>query len=505
MKKRKYSLVKTFIASAIISGTIFYVGTNKYVLADTKPVNNILFNQEFYDELEYLNNIDSITFNNEELYNIVSSAVGGKLTTENIKEIKSLEITEPLSNTDLSDLKYLTNLRFLTIKNNPIDASYLQYNQQLNSLSFYNCELYSTSKLPNSISYISIDSTIIPDGVLSTPYNISTLVLYNSPISKLDLKNPSNLKRLEIYNNSYISLTDIEQCSNLHTIIINRTSSIKDSYILSILPSLKELYLDEYASIWLDKETLDSLPIDKDTKKQISTSLNIIEDILTKIKDDNLTEEEKINKIIIYLIKNYNYNPYVSEKIGDYQKISYECNIKPISSLTREDGIVCINYSCLFQALANRLGLDANEIQNDIHAWNSINIDGQIKYFDSTSLDSLDNEDIISSIINNGFTNLPYCNMTTLDSNAYNNFQGPVLNYLCSTDIGYFNEPNKDLYSLYYNEFIFRILQYTNTKNGKIELTKIFLLHIILISQIITLTKLLLEKTKNNKTKKLSR
>lgn len=95
--------------------------------------------------------------------------------------------------------------------------------------------------------------------------------------------------------------------------------------------------------------------------------------------------------------------------------------------------------------------------------------------------------------------------MTTLDSNAYNNFQGPVLNYLCSTDIGYFNEPNKDLYSLYYNEFIFRILQYTNTKTGRIRLAMLLILNAIAITQMINLTKLLLEKTKNNKTKKLSR
>ena len=95
--------------------------------------------------------------------------------------------------------------------------------------------------------------------------------------------------------------------------------------------------------------------------------------------------------------------------------------------------------------------------------------------------------------------------MTTLDSNAYNNFQGPVLNYLCSTDIGYYNEPNKDLYSLYYNEYIFRILQLIKTKNGRIALTKLVLLYTLLIAQITTLTKLLLEKTKNKKTKKLSR
>lgn len=467
-RKRKFRVIKTAVIAAVISGTFIYFG-NK----DTASATTIKYTEEeqvenlaFYNELENLATTDQIHFQNAELYKIVASKVKGILNTENIKQIKSLTIDETLMNNDLSDLKYLTDLRFLVISNNTIDLSNLQYNQNLNSLQIVNCEIYNSEYLPNSISYLSLEQTKIPEGVLTTPYNLSFLYLNYSPITKLDLKNPSFLKKLEVFYNSYFSLNDLSECTSLSKLRLFRCSSLKDPMVLTTLPSLKDLEIDEYASIWLDKETLEALPIHNSMKEVLQSSMEIIDEIYKEINKPNLSEEEKINNIIIYLVKKYKYDASVSSKTGEYEEIENLCNAEPIQSLNREEGIICINYACLFQALANRMGLDANEIENTTHAWNCVNMEEKLHYYDSTLLDCMDNQAILHALENNEVTGLTYYDMepSFLENNSYNTAQNPVLYYPVTTELGYYEEEGIELTKALYNPYLFQVYTTENKK-----------------------------------------
>ena len=288
----KYKLIKKTIVATILSGSLLLF---PQVASASSIESNPLYDETFHSELEYLNNLDSITFQNIDLYNIISSKVK-ELNTNTIKDIKTLTIDKPLTNTDLSDLKYLPNLKFLIIKNNTLDLSNLLYNQELTSLQLDNCIINNSESLPNSISSLYLNNCYITSGTLTTPYNLTSLFINYTPISKLALKNPSNLKNLSLIGNSYLSLTDIEECYNLVSLTIKYNPSIKDSYILSDL-SLSSLILDEYASIWLDKDILDTLPISNDIEKEIVTSINIIDNIYSSLNDPSLTDEEKVKKI----------------------------------------------------------------------------------------------------------------------------------------------------------------------------------------------------------------
>lgn len=460
-RKRKFKLVRNVFIAVVISGSFFYLGHKNEASASTIKYSNReqIANVAFYNELEKLQTTNQIHFQNKELYEIVATKVDGTLNTENIKRIKSLTIEEPLNDTDLSDLKYLTDLRFLIINNNTIDLSDLTYNQNLNSLQIKNCIIYNSADLPNSISYLSIEQSKIPEGILTTPYNLSFLHLDYSPITKLDLKNPSFLKKLEVLYNSYFSLEDLRECSSLTTLELFRCPSLKDANVLTTLSSLKYLQLDEYASVWLDADTLEQLPIDSTTKEIISASIEIIDRIYEEINNPNLSEEEKINNILSYIIRNYKYDEAVRTKQGDFENIETLCNAQPIQSLNREEGIICINYACLFQALANRMGLEANEMENTIHAWNCVNMDNELHYYDPTILDSLDNQVILNALDNNNIEGLLYYDIdpNTLENNGYNTAQSPVLEYTIATDLGYYDNTGIEWEKIVYNPYTFQI------------------------------------------------
>ena len=63
----------------------------------------------------------------------------------------------------------------------------------------------------------------------------------------------------------------------------------------------------------------------------------------------------------------------------------YNCN--PLTTSLEGDLGICINYSCMFQALSNRVGLDTYQLFNSVHAWNATKVDGEYKGYDLTYLE----------------------------------------------------------------------------------------------------------------------
>lgn len=213
--KKKYKLMKGIMVSSLIGGIVL----NSLIPQNTKNKNisyyNNSDNKKFEEELNRIEQTDSITFTNKELYDIVASKVDGNLTTENIKEIKTIVIGERLSNQDLSDLKYLTNLKFLIIKDNDIDATDLQYNQELIGLKIERGSIKNTNNLPNSLINIRLTNTNVKDYYLSLPYNLEELNINRTPINNISAKNKESLKSLKINGDVYFSTECLQDLSNL--------------------------------------------------------------------------------------------------------------------------------------------------------------------------------------------------------------------------------------------------------------------------------------------------
>lgn len=397
MKKRK----KLKLVKGIVIGTIITTISSSLFFSSKKTTDFIPYTESeleylknFETELKYLEEAENIKFKNKELFDIVSNQVEGELTTQNIKEIKELEITTALINNDLSDLKYLTNLRYLRINENTVDLSCLEFNQNLYSVCFKNCNLYNSHKLPNSIEILYLRESNLMDYTLSVPYNLQTLNLQYSPITKLHFKNPDSLKELYIIGGAFFSVTELLNCNNLKCVNLEHCYDIKNAEFLTELPALEILKLSELASIWLDEYSLDKLPVKGYQKRQIKKYINKLDEIANTLNGENSTDEDKIKNITYYLIDHYDYDHDIYDEKTGYD-LSVKYNRRPISESFKSDEIICINYTCLFQALANRLNIDSTIITNENHGWNIADFDGVCKGIDVTNIDNASQEEKI--------------------------------------------------------------------------------------------------------------
>ena len=416
MKKGlKYRLIRTaseiLIVSTLATG-ISHLATSinfpKEIIPYTQEdvVQNIKFEKKFYSILEETN----IEFSNKELEAIIKEQIDGDITKEKLAEIKELEIFNTLSNSDLSDLKYLPNLMSLHIYNNSINLENIKYNQNLMVVTFTNCTIANTQCLPNAIETIFVDDCTITDTEVIIPYYATEVYFKKSIANNIRLKNPSILETLFITSDVMLDMNNLKECSNLKKLTIYMSSNIKNAQVLKELPLLQEVHFDEYASIWLDLETLNILPMPQEDKILLGDLINKLDSLASSlITDPNMSENKKINRIILYILEkiDYDYEAVEAAELNNKDEESEniesesnelseedelanrvtEYNCYPITKFLEGDLGVCIDYSSVYQALCNRVGLDTYQLFNDVHVWNATKINGEYKGFDLTYLE----------------------------------------------------------------------------------------------------------------------
>lgn len=445
MKKKKYKLVSGLVATSLAGGIIlrgiFPQQDAKVVYANNFHNQNT---EQFTEELISLAEASEITFCNKELYEIVSSRVNGHLTTENIKHITTLEVNRRLSNQDLSDLKYLTNLKFLIIKDNDVDCSDLIYNQNLIGLKIEGGTLVNTDQLPNSITNLRLKNTELKDYALVLPYFLEELNIYKSPITSINAKNNTSIKRIKINGEIYISTKNLTYFSNLKYLSITNCGSLKEPEYLNSIPNLAYLHLNEYATIWLDKDTLDELPMFPLTKLIYKDKIDKLDGLAKELRDDSLNDIEQITKIIEYLMERYQYDRVVNDSSLDSRITSSIDNVLPITVSLKDEKVICINYAAMFQALANRMDIDSILLVNDEHAWNAYNIEGEYRTIDPTSIDSFFSKNLTQTFNQEWIEDNSYStDETELKSTIYEDVVYPISEEETSVEIGYIKQEYK--------------------------------------------------------------
>lgn len=388
-KKIKFKLKKIFLKAAII--TTIYVTTTQLVQKDNKEpkiayteedmVNNLQFNQELTEILKE----ESINFKNEELYEIIAKEVEEPITKEKLQELTELKIYNKLTNQDFSDLKYLPNLNSLYIFSNTINLEDIKYNQDLYVLYLNECNFSSVKSIPNSTRNIHISNSICLDKYFIVPYYTKEITLIETPINNIFFKNAPCVETLSITGDSFIDINNLKECTNLKNLEIKRCANIKSSEILKEITSLESIILDDYAPIWINLDTLENIPIDKETKIILSEEVKQLDDIASKIIPyPELTSYiDKIRNISLYILKRLDYNDEIPNNIEEIK----EYNENPIYNVLNNDDVICINYACLFQALGNRTGIDIYQLFSNTHSWNIIKFADQYRGFDLTYLD----------------------------------------------------------------------------------------------------------------------
>lgn len=395
---------RKLIASACVLAGVVSLSTlitPKVVLAHETgaSLTDIVSYYSFENELRNIEREQNIVFQNNELYNLLNEKAGGNLTIEYLQSVRRLTIEEPLSNSNLSDLKYLPNLSSIYINGMDINCSDLMYNQDLITLEVIGGTIKNTQDLPNTIKELIIEDSTILDDTVYVPYHTSSLILYNNTSSRIVLKDPKSLKKFEFEGYALLDLEDLKDCQNLNTIRLTRCSNIKNGFYLRTFSKLENIELDEYACIWIDNQTLESLHLENEDYLSYNRQ---IDEIVSSIIKENMTEKERLNAIILYITDKIDYDERVAEERPGHEKISEDYNEYPLYFALNSDSGTCITYASLFSALANRAGIDTYQPRSETHTWNMVRLETDSEY-EAYDIGGLDGYAILK-----GEDNLPY-------------------------------------------------------------------------------------------------
>ena len=383
-KLEKWKFFKRAGALAILGGMLLTgadVAINKREIPYT-IIDNIRNPEVHAKYIQSLN--ETPNFTNSELYQIILN------TNQNLSEITSLVINGPLNNEDLSELKYLRNLETLTITDTRINCEDIKYNQKLKNLYIYNSPVLFTENIPNTVQTLCInDSKIIID--LSVPYNTKNLVLNNTTFDKFLLRHPENLVYFNLETDSLLDMKCLEKCENLMYLYLLKTPNVSNPEILSKLPKLESLAIDDHSASWLTEKLFNKLPIESnETTARIKAEIIKLDNLAKEIiPNKNISIEEKIKRITLYILNNFEYDLDIYYNLEENYDLAVEMNEEPLKYVLNNQEIICINYTALFQALARRCGIETYQVFSYDHAWNYIKINDDYRYHDVTNLDTV--------------------------------------------------------------------------------------------------------------------
>lgn len=384
---KKYRLIRNFIAAGYLTATISVALTDYFKM----PLNinytpkETIENETFQEELTEIK-IEEHIWENQELYSIIKQTMK-KNNLTSPKQITELEIPNTLTNNDLSELKYLYNLRYLIISNNTINIEDIKYNQELDICILDHCNISNINNLPNSISRLYIFTSKIEDKYFKTPYLLKELSIFSTPINNLTIKNPSYLEILEIKGDTIIDFNCLKECNNLEKITLQRINNITNSEILTQLPNLKEITLDDYCPSWLTTKEIEMLysKITNEDKTYFLEESYKIDSILEQIiPDKTITDEQKIKLIVKYILNKYEYDNEIL--ISEIKSSTY--NEYPLRTIFSDNKAVCINYATLFNTFLRRSNIECYQLFNEDHTWNMICNEQESYNIDLTNLDT---------------------------------------------------------------------------------------------------------------------
>ena len=269
-------------------------------------------------------------------------------------------------NDDLSWLNYCNNLLTLTItfencnSINPLkkinELRSLEHliliNNNDDSLDFTNTDAINFIKESNSIRILSLSGFNIEPGILENLKDLERLSIGNGKDMNIDYSELTFLSSLEITDGPYTAAT----------YITNDDISVLQKNGVSI-----------------------SGTTDDFLKKLESVNFKIDEIVQSLDIKETDSEQEKLNKILIYVLENCIYDPDVKNNTSDDILSFYEGG--KLYGAFEKDTQICGNYSALVCALCKRVNLKANYIVDNNHAWNLVKINNQEYFVDSTWLD----------------------------------------------------------------------------------------------------------------------
>ena len=348
--KNKLSLKKV-IKSGIILTMLFYGNTSVYSKS---------FNEEQTEEKDRLYYI-----NNDQILEEIEEKTGKKniirniIDTKDLRDINELELYELTEKDNLSFINYCDNLDSLVLTGRNIVI------KNINKLD--NVKKLSISEINIDLGEINFDNNSTTEEIelnCNTIYNVD--LLYN-------LK---NLKKLTIYVTSDINI-DLSRFKTLDELVLIGGENEIPIYLSNeLLKDLRKngvnVKIKDYGN--------------NSTEYKVKQKSLIIDKVVEELRiNNNSTDQEKLDAILNYTISRFEYAP----NDYDYDKNMYKDLYKDgyLNAFYNYDFGICGNYSAVFNALANRVGLESYLLENNKHAWNLVKLDGIYYYIDTTNID----------------------------------------------------------------------------------------------------------------------
>ena len=283
----------------------------------------------------------------------------------------------------IDNLKYYPNIKVISIRNVIVDdISFLNNLSNLNSITIYYSKI-NLSKLNNPhIEEMTLISSYIVDD------NFTSLI--NTSIKKLDL------------DGSYVtSIYTLKNIVSLEELYLNSISNLRSLEPLTRLPKLKVLdfggseeLVNEKVLDYIKKNNIVGTNYDVTQYMFLNRNLDTkLDEIITSLKLDNLSDLEKIKKVTVYVVDNIDYDDDcgVNNKC-EYNELTFNILEKSLSGKG-----ICYNYAHLENKLLNRIGIKSYLVSGFNksglgHEWVNVYLDNKWYGIDPTWIDTYQGE-----------------------------------------------------------------------------------------------------------------
>ena len=229
--------------------------------------------------------------------------------------------------------------------------------------------------------------------------NLKKLVLFGVEDEFNFFKNSPQIEEIELTCLDNINVDFLKKLPNLKKITINECENVK-KFNSDDFPNLESISLNNISKSLSFLKYLNYDEIVKMENKGININFNCsvetvkeyaskIDEIIKSFGDvTNLTDEEKIDKVLIYVLDNLIYDEEVDKDSEKAEELADMYNSDKIKYALDDDPLaICCNYAEITTLLLNSIGVEAYSIYNVDHMWNLVKINNEFKYFDLTWLD----------------------------------------------------------------------------------------------------------------------
>lgn len=293
----------------------------------------------------------------------------GAITKTDLESISRLELLIENDTDSLSFVNYCTSMNELYLANLSDDIDPIRQIGKLDKLD--------TLTFDNGAN--TVDLNVKNCGFLYNNENIKTLNIYGNVMAEPELVcSMPNLEHAAIEVRETTPF-DLKKIPSLKVAYI-----YGDPYDISINVTVDDInyLLENGVDVFLNTDSFEEM-------KKIDAELNDI--ISTLDVNENSTDREKMDAIIVYELKNFVYDDTVdSMSVSDPRRIDRIHSFYKggyLYGALEKNTKICGNYAAFFTAVATRIGLESYMMMSDFHCWNLVNADGNYYYTDITWMD----------------------------------------------------------------------------------------------------------------------